>query len=36
MRTIKRNGESNFEQELLIPDSWDYGIKTDVVVVVVV
>ena len=36
MRTIKRNGESKLEQKLLTPASWDSGIKTVVIVVVVV
>ena len=34
MRTIERNGESKFEQKLLIPASRDSGIKTVVIVVV--
>ena len=36
MRTIKRNGESKLEQKLLTPASRDSGIKTVVIVVVVV
>ena len=36
MRTIERNGESKLEQKLLTPASRDTGIKTDVIVVVVV
>ena len=36
MRTIERNGESELEQKLLTPASRDNGIKTDVVVVVMV
>ena len=33
MSTIKRNGESELEQKLLTPASWDNDIKTDVVAV---
>ena len=36
MRRIKRNGESKLEQKLLTPASRDSGIKTVVIVVVVV
>ena len=36
MCTIQRNGESKLKQKLPTPTSWDNGIKTDVVVVVVV
>ena len=36
MRMIKRNGGSELEQKLLTTASWDNGIKTDVVVVVVI
>ena len=34
MCTIERNGESELEQKLVTPASWDYGIKVDVVVAV--
>ena len=36
MLTIERNGESELKQKLLTPASLNNGIKTDVVVVVVV
>ena len=36
MCTIQRNGESKLKQKLPTPTSRDNGIKTDVVVVVVV
>ena len=35
MRMIKRNGGTELEQKLLTTASWDNGIKTDVVVVVI-
>ena len=35
MCTIERNSESKSEQKLLTPASWNDGIKTGVVVVVV-
>ena len=35
MCTIERNGESELEQKLPTPASWDNGIKTDVVVVII-
>ena len=34
MHTIERNGERELEQKLLTLASWDNGIKTDVVAVV--
>ena len=34
MRTIERNGESEFDQNLLTPASLGNGIKSDVVVVI--
>ena len=33
VRTLERNFESEKQQKLLTPASWDNGIKTDVVVV---